>query len=137
MVSPLDRKGAGKIKGLKHQAFLGSFHHYDDAWVYEISPTYHYTLDGLKKKGRSAELLSVIKRMERNKSVFSNLRLWEEFLLDGGEKSLFQEPYPHLKFGPLRFFDLDVGIPDEAWAKFSEKAPDETEEDAAVLALFK
>lgn len=137
MVSPLDRKGAGKIKGLKHHAFFGDFRNYDGAWLYEISPTYHYTLDGYRKKGRSQELLSMIKRMERNKAVFSNLRLWEEFLVDSDETTLLHQSYPHLKFGPLRFFDLPIGIPDEAWNRGADTAAVEAEDEAALLALFK
>jgi len=137
MVSPLDRKGAGKIKGLKHQAFIGDFRNYDGSWLYEISPTYYYTLDGLRKKGRSQELLSFIKRRERNKAVFSNLRLWEEFLVDSDEATLLHQPYPHLRFGPLRFFDLPIGIPDDAWTKGADIEAAEAEDEAALLAPFK
>jgi hypothetical protein len=136
LVSPLDRKGTGKIKGLKHHAFHADVHYFDDHWYVQVSPTYLYTIDGWRKKRSSAELLSGIKRRERNRAVFSNLRMWEEFLLDNNGGDLLRQPYPHLKLGPLVYFASSRGIPDEAWHTESEELFEEREEEFLLERLF-
>jgi len=136
LVSPLDRKGAGKIKGLKHQAFHADIHYFEEQWYVQLSPTYLYTIDGWKEKRSSADLLSGIKRLERNRSVFGNLRMWEEYLLDSGDSDLLRQSYPHFKLGPLVYFPTDVGIPDEAWHKEADDVFDGREEEILLERLF-
>ena len=115
LVSPLDRKGEGKIKGLKHHAFHAEFHWFEDRWYLQISPTYFYTIDGVREKRSSADLLSGIKRLERNRAIYGNLRMWEEVLLAGEDGDLIRTPYRHLRLGPLLSFPAEIGIVDDAW----------------------
>lgn len=115
MVAPL----GGKAKGFKHCAFSPKFMLIENQWYLQIEPTYHYTKDGFQRKHNASEFLSKMKRLERNKSVFSQLRMWEEFLCQGGEPDLLSSGYEYLGFGCLEFFSLDRSVPDDLWRKTS------------------
>ena len=39
--------------------------------------------------------------------------MWAEYLKQ--REDMFTKPYPFLGFGSLLSFDLDAGIPDDAW----------------------
>jgi hypothetical protein len=113
LVTPL----GGKAKGYKHCAFKSEFEMIEGRWYMQISPTYFYTYDGRRKKYNADEFLSRMKRLERNKAVFSQLRLWEEFLCDSGGKDLVSPGYSHIAFGPLAFFNIGRSVPDSLWRK--------------------
>ena len=124
MVTPL----GGRAKGFKHCAFSAKFLLNEEQWYLQIKPTYHYTSDGIKRKWNADEFLSRIKRLEKNKAVFSQLRMWEEFLCEGGTPDLLSKGYEHLGFSCLEFFNLDRSIPDELWKKNSPDAEDDATE---------
>lgn len=110
------KKDPGRISYCRHSAFRGYFQRLDDAWFLEITPTYHFTSNGHDPYPFYEELLSGIKRLERNNAVLGQLVFWAGYL---SNLDLFSE-YPFLSFGRLRQFDISVGIDDVAWLKQEE-----------------
>jgi hypothetical protein len=88
-----------------------------------MQPTYVYTSDGEKLHWNQAELLSGIKRLDRNPAVFGQLLMWADIVRRAGTTDA--GPYAHLSFGPLARLDIDVGIDDRNWLS---RAPQESEE---------
>lgn len=125
LVSPL----GGKANGYKHCAFEADFQYIDGLWYLQISPSYFYTYDGFRRKYNSDEFLSRMKRLEKNKAVFSQIRLWEEFLCESGGEDLLSKGYPHLAFGKLEYFPLGRSVPDNLWRKDEQSDAEHDEED--------
>ncbi|MDD4736784.1 MAG: DUF4365 domain-containing protein [Kiritimatiellae bacterium] len=125
MVVPL----RGRAKGFKHCAFFAKVLLIEESWYLQIEPTYHYTYDGFKPKHNAAEFLSKIKRLEKNMSVFSQLRMWEQFLSESGEPDLLSAGYGHLGFGRLEYFNLDRSVPDALWRSKAGAMDDGTDEE--------
>jgi len=64
----------------RHTAFQGRFRLLGSEWYLEVTPTYRFTFDGKKLSRYHESLLSGIKRLERNRSVLSQLLLWQAVL---------------------------------------------------------
>ncbi|GGG87375.1 5'-methylthioadenosine/S-adenosylhomocysteine nucleosidase family protein [Edaphobacter dinghuensis] len=64
----------------RHSAFQGRFRLLGGNWYLEITPTYRFTYDGKSLSRYHESLLSGIKRFERNRSVLSQLLLWQAVL---------------------------------------------------------
>lgn len=90
------------FKYLRHLGFVGRFRRLGEDWFLEITPTYLFTTDGKKKDWYHERKLSGIKRIERNRSVLSQVILWSELLrampTEGRTKNL--------SFAPLCSFEL-------------------------------
>lgn len=112
----------------RHLAFRGRFRKVDGQWHLEITPSYVFTSDGRKLHRNHEQLLKGIKRLDRHRSVLSQLLLWADYLCRGDEQA--KAPYAHLKFGALRKLTLDVGIPDKEWQAKDELASPDADEDA-------
>jgi hypothetical protein len=80
----------------------------------ELTPTYLFTIDGIRQYLRHEELLQGIKRAERNAAVTSQLHLWSDRL--NRRDDLFTPNYPFLGFDLPPEFETDVDIPDEEWS---------------------
>ena len=105
-------KEGRKFIGLRHNAFRGQFRVFGNQWYLEITPTYVFTYDGENQDRFHESKLSGIKRIERNRSVLSQVLLWAQTLAQPGD--MFR-PVPRLHFGELRTFTLSVGIDDGNW----------------------
>ena len=92
---------------LRHNAFQGRFRLLGDAWYLEITPTYRFTYNGKDLERRHEKRLAGIKRLERNRSVLSQLLLWQAML---------RAPWPRadrerlLDFGPLVSFRFNSEV---------------------------
>lgn len=64
----------------RHNAFQGRFRLLGGDWYLEITPTYRFTFDGKRLTGSHESLLSGIKRLERNRSVLSQILQWQAVL---------------------------------------------------------
>ncbi|HEU4587259.1 MAG TPA: DUF4365 domain-containing protein, partial [Gemmatimonadales bacterium] len=106
----------------RHSAFLGQFRRYDDAWYLEITPTYHFTYDGHRPLRFPGSKRKGIKALEKNPTVLGQVVMWADLLRDERDGlTLFPSPtYPHLTFGELAAFEVDVGINDDAWLAGAE-----------------
>ena len=113
LVTPL----GGRAHGFKHCAFHAEFLLVESRWFLQISPTYFYTSDGYRKKFNADEFLAVIKRRERNRAVYSQLRLWEQYLCSAGRHSLLDAGYAHMAFGQLETCTIARAVPDVFWSK--------------------
>jgi nucleoside phosphorylase len=98
----------GKIyKYLRHGAFQGRFRWLGNQWYLEITPTYRFTRNGKDLDRYHESRLSGIKRIERNRSVLSQLLLWQAVL---------RAPWTRLdrsrllEFAPLVTFRFSSGV---------------------------
>jgi nucleoside phosphorylase len=94
-------------KYLRHAAFQGRFRFIGGEWHLEITPTYRFTYNGNDLDRYHENRLSGIKRFERNRSVLSQLLLWQAVL---------RAPWPRadqlrlLEFAPLVSFRFSSGV---------------------------
>lgn len=103
----------------RHSAFEGQFVRLEGTWFLEVVPTYHFTSDGSRRDRFSAARMTGIKKLEKNQSVLGQLRMWGAFLAE--PPTLFGRAYPHLQFGELVTFAIDIGIDDSSWLKHEEQ----------------
>lgn len=73
-------KSGKRYKYLRHAAFQGRFRFLGGQWYLEITPTYRFTRNGKDLDLYHENRLSGIKRFERNRSVLSQLLLWQAVL---------------------------------------------------------
>jgi nucleoside phosphorylase len=98
-------------KYLRHVAFQGRFRWLDAQWYLEITPTYRFTYNGKDLDRYHEQNLSGIKRLERNRSVLSQLLIWQAVL---------RAPWPRsdrprlLEFAPLVAFRFSSGVDESA-----------------------
>ena len=103
-------KNGKSYKHLRHSAFQGRFRWLGEQWFLELTPTYRFTRNGKDAYQFHESLLSGIKGFERNRSVLSQLLIWQAIL---------RAPWNHadrvrlLEFGPLVAFRFSSGV-DEA-----------------------
>jgi hypothetical protein len=96
----------------RHDAFLPRFARVDGRWYLQVSPTYHYTRDGHQPSLFADELLSGLKRRERHRAVFLQVKMWANYLQDDLR---LREREPPLRFGRLATVDVDRGIDEARW----------------------
>lgn len=92
----------------RHAAFQGRFRFLGGEWHLEITPTYRFTYNGKDLDLYHENRLSGIKRFERNRSVLSQVLLWQAVLRAPWTRA---DRSRLLEFGPLVAFrfssDLD------------------------------
>lgn len=123
------KRDPSKLLYYRHSAMQWRFHFLDKKWYLEITPTYHYTRDGLLPDMFAEEHLKKIKEKEKNAAVFGQVVMWADFLARPGD--LFTGDYPFLEFGRLESLDFDYGINDGQWLE----REDETERKSAQSEL--
>jgi nucleoside phosphorylase len=96
-------KGEKKYKYLRHGACHTRFRWLDNQWFIEINPTYRFTRDGKNLDRFHESRLSGIKRIERNRSVLSQLLQWQATLRAPWNKA---DQTRLLEFGPLQSFEF-------------------------------
>ena len=100
-------KNGKAYKYLRQSAFKGRFRFLGGTWFLEITPTYRFTRDGKTQDRFHEERLAKIKRLERNRSVLSQLLLWQAIL---------RAPWPRadkarlLEFGALQRFEFSQAV---------------------------
>lgn len=67
-------KEHSQILCFKHIAFQTAIHIFDDIFFLSINPTWSYTWNGYEKSSLEKDLLSGIKRLESNKSIYNVFR---------------------------------------------------------------
>lgn len=99
---------SGKVyKYLRHGAFQGRFRFLGEQWYLEITPTYRFTRNGKDLDRFHEQRLSGIKRIERNRSVLSQLLLWQAVL----RAPWIRADRPRLlEFAPLVSFRFASGV---------------------------
>lgn len=101
---------SGRVyKYLRHGAFQGRFRFLGEQWYLEITPTYRFTRNGKDLDRFHEDRLSGIKRLERNRSVLSQLLLWQAVLRAPWNRA--DQPRL-LEFAPLVSFRFASGVDD-------------------------
>jgi len=99
---------SGKLyKYLRHAAFQGRFRWLGDQWYLEITPTYRFTRNAKDLDRYHESLLSGIKRIERNRSVLSQLLIWQAVLRAPWTRA---DRLRLLEFAPLVSFRFSSGV---------------------------
>src|SRR5262249_18828198 len=65
----------------RHSAFQGRFLRFEDQWYLEVTPTYHFTWDGVRPDLFGGERLKKIKEFENNEAVMGQFVMWRHYLL--------------------------------------------------------
>lgn len=112
-VFSVHRNKAGDVSYYKHGAAELQFRRFGDQWFLEIQPTYVYTSDGDKIHRHQSELLTGIKRLDRNPAVLGQVLMWADVIRRSGSSE--SGTYRYLAFGKLAQLALDVGIDDRDW----------------------
>ncbi len=101
-----------KLSYCRHDAFLPRFTRVDGRWYLQVLPTNHFTRDGHEPSLFADELLSGLKRLERNRAVFLQVKMWANYLQ--GDPRL-DEREPPLRLGGLATVEVDRGIDEARW----------------------
>jgi len=108
---PDHSKDEEKVNFYRHRAFQGYFKRIEEKWCLEITPTYYFTIDEYEPHTDGGKLVSNVKRFEKHESIRNQVEFWGYQL----QRDSFESGYPHLKFAPLKNFNLDRGIDDQHW----------------------
>jgi hypothetical protein len=112
------KKDPTQVSHYRHSAFFGQFHCFDNKWYLEITPTYHFTMDGYRLSIFREDQLKGIKQLERNPAVLGQVVMWAEHLKE--KPDFFTKLYPFLTFGSLTQFEIQAGLDDKTWLKKEE-----------------
>lgn len=124
------RNDENKVRYCRHHAANLNFRTWDGDWFLEINPTYHYTRDGEIESLFAGELLSKIKRLERNPAVRGQLEHWAQLLAQRQSDNLFGDADRRIEFGQLETVTVDASIDERAW--IVPKEADLTDEQLAL-----
>jgi hypothetical protein len=102
-----------EISYCQHAALEWQFVHADGQWFCALTPTYHYTRDGYRDSLYLSELLSGIKRLDRNPAVYQQTRMWATYL--HGQEGVLDPRETILDYGDLMTRVTDRSIDDAAW----------------------
>ena len=100
-------KSGKAYKYLRHAAFQGRFRLLGEQWYLEITPTYRFTRNGKDLDRYHENRLSGIKRFERNRSVLSQLLIWQAVLRAPWTRA---DRSRLLEFAPLVSFRFSSGV---------------------------
>ena len=99
----------------RHEGFEPKFHYFAEQWFLEITPTYFFTEDGKRLYRFYEDVLSGLKRLQRNPTVLMSVIMWGSLLQS--KQDMFSTRPVFLKFGRPIKFQFPVGIDDKAWLK--------------------
>jgi hypothetical protein len=110
-------KKTGNISYYKHAALAWRFLRIGEDWLCALSPDYHYTRDGYRDSRFLSDLVSGIKRLDKNLAVLGATRMWATHL-QGTYATLDDKDSDEkvLDFGPLLAVSAPVGINDALWS---------------------
>ena len=122
------KDGSGVINFVRHHAFKPRFWRIEDEWLMSVTPTYHFTWDGIRPDRLASDRLAGKKQLERNSSLNGQLAMWKHLLVKGVHEEvadLFppkREQSAHaLYFEVLNPLKLQKAVPEETWRR---SAPD-------------
>lgn len=97
----------------RHAAFQGRFRFLGGDWYLEITPTYRFTFNGKDLDWSHKQLLSGIKRLERNRSVLSQLLVWQSVLRAPSRRADYTRL---LDFAPLNSFSFRSAVDEDSFS---------------------
>lgn len=108
------KKNPGQRLCYRHLAFFAKFRQLGEAWYLQILPTYRFTSNGWDLFRLNEDYLTGKKRLDRNSTVLSHVRLIAEFI-GRSKEDIFRKDYEHLRFGELKSIDIEGGLIDDEW----------------------
>ena len=122
-----NRKQSDKVLSTRHLGFAASFQAIDGDWYISITPEWFFSYgDDYSQSAYGDKLISGLKRMERNRSVFDQFRFLCAWLNEVDADDLFTEgsaSSPQLTFGPIKELHLGRYLNEKLWEPLV--APDE------------
>lgn len=109
-----------QISYYQHAALQWQFLDIDSEWFCALTPTYHYTRDGYRDSLFLSEYLAGIKRLDRNRAVYHQTRMWATYL--HGEEGVLDPRDTILTYGELMTYTADRAINDAAWLSDPRRA---------------
>lgn len=110
---------ADKIFYVKHFAFYISFLTIHNEWYVSITPSWFFSYgEDYQRSKYSEKLLSGIKKIERNRSVFDQFRFLSSWLKDLDSDDLFSSDsglLPQITFGDILKFDGGRCLNEDLW----------------------
>lgn len=103
-----------KIRFCRHYAADLRFRRWATQWYLEITPDYHFTMDGRRDSLYDADYVRKIKRLERNGAVRRLVIAWADFLR-GEDDTLFSSRDDRIVFGDLLRIEADAAINERVW----------------------
>jgi hypothetical protein len=111
---------------LRHNAFQGRFRLLGGQLYLEITPTYRFTRNGKDLDRFHEKRLAGIKRIERNRSVLSQLLIWQAMLRAPWTRA---DRLRLLEFGPLTSFRFFSDVDESALTALDAPVVDPTREE--------
>ncbi len=106
-------KDGSRVRYYKHAALSWQFLFADGRWWCALDATHHYTRDGYRESDYSGDLRAGLKKLNKNRGVFGDVKMWAAWLQ--GEEDLLGPRETVLGYGGLLSFDVEVGIDDKDW----------------------
>lgn len=113
------RNEAKKVLSTRHFAFSLSFLTVADEWYVAITPNWFFSFgDQYRNSAYADKLLSGLKRMEKNRSVFDQFRFLSWWLRDLDSYDLFSDnadTSPQITFGQILEFEKGRSLNEDLW----------------------
>lgn len=123
-----NKKRKDEVHSVRHHGFNPRFERIGGEWFLSISPTFVFTEDGFRLHRFSADLLAGKKRKDRNGSIRGQVFMFR-FLLSGARLGSASPMFAGfeadevagpaegiLRFEPIDPVEMDVAVPEDAWA---------------------
>lgn len=104
---------ADEISYCKHAALEWQFLLLESQWYCALSPTHHYTRDGIRDSLFLSDYLKGIKQLDRNPAVYGHTRMWATYLRS--EEGVLNPRQTILRYGDLLTRTVERGIDDATW----------------------
>ncbi len=104
-----------KILCYKHLGFSAKFVRYHNKWYLQLTPTYHFTIDGTRYSPLNERMLKGLKRFQKNPSVRGEIICIAE-ILTHGERLQEYDDNSFISFGELMTADIEGSIDEKAWS---------------------
>ncbi len=123
--------GEEVVSYVRHHAFAPRFMRLSGRWYLNITPTYHYTLDGERPSRRGDELLTGMKKRERNQAVRDLTQMWRRYLTPA--PNLLTANDELITFGPLERVEVDRKLDEKLWKDAEPEKAREIDADQGEL----
>lgn len=127
------KDGKGPINYVRHHAFRPKFWRVEDVWLMSVTPTYHFTWDGVRPDRYASDRLAGKKQRELNSALIGQLAMWKHLLVhdaNADAADLFpgrrgESVHRPISFDVLDPLELQKAVPEETWRR---STPDPIEE---------
>jgi len=132
-------QGGDGIWYCRHDAFQYAFLRIQSEWNLAVTPHYVFTIDGKTPHPNSEELLSGLKKQERQKAILGQVLMWRHKLTTCSRQMHFGQTsteQPLIDFDDLLQFQSDRGINDADWLPGDPMSDDSNVDDTTDEGLF-